>query len=76
MTWLPWLLLLALGAAAVWALGEHRAHLRWARRALRGDAEAKRPEGWLVRALRLEELFKAIERRAENEDEIRAVRSP
>ena len=73
MTWLPWLLLLALGAAAVWALGEHGAHLRWARRALRGDADAKRPQGWLVRALQLEELFMAIERRAENEDEIRAA---
>lgn len=73
MTWLPWLLLLALGAAAVWGLGEHGAHLRWARRALRGDAEAKRPQGWLVRALRLEELFIAIEGRAENEGEIRAA---
>ena len=73
MTWLPWLLLLALGAAAVWALGEHRAHPRWARRALRGDADARRPQGWLVRALRLEDLFMAIERRAENEDEIRAA---
>ncbi len=73
MTWLPWLLLLALGAAAVWALGEHQAHLRWARRTLRGDADARRPQGWLVRALRLEDLFMAIERRAENEDEIRAA---
>lgn len=73
MNWLPWLLLFAFGAAAVWALGEHAAHLRWARRALRGDTEARRPSGWLVRALRLEELFKAVERRAKNEDELRAA---
>jgi len=73
MTWLPWLLLFALGAAAAWAMGQHGAHLRWARRALRGDVSAQRPQGWLVRALQLEELFMAIERRAENEDEIRAA---
>ena len=64
MTWLPWLLLFALGAAAAWAMGQHGAHLRWARRALRGDVSAQRPQGWLVRALQLEELFMAIERRA------------
>ena len=34
---------------------------------------APRPQGWLVRKLRLEELFIAIERRAANEGEIRAA---
>jgi signal transduction histidine kinase len=73
MTWLPWTLLLALGAALLWALAELAANLRWARRALRGDGAGPRPRGWLVRLLRLEELFAAIEQQAANEDEHRAA---
>ncbi|MFM8550577.1 MAG: sensor histidine kinase [Verrucomicrobiota bacterium] len=73
MTWIPWLLLLALGAAAGWAFASLAAHLRWARRSLRGDAGARRPDGWLVRALRLGELFAAIESRAADEEERRAA---
>jgi hypothetical protein len=72
MSWLPWLLLLALVVAAIWYFAEIASHVRWARRALLADGGAPRPQGWLVRKLRLEELFIAIERRAANEDEIRA----
>ena len=71
MSWLPWLLLLALVVTAVWCFAEIGGHLRWARRALLADGGAPRPQGWLVRKLRLEELFVAIERRAANESEIR-----
>ena len=73
MNWLPWMLLLALGAAHLWAFAEIAANLRWARRALRGDGALPRPRGWLVHMLRLEELFAAIEHRAANEDEHRAA---
>ena len=73
MSWLPWLLLLALVVAAVWYFAEIASHVRWARRALLADGAAPRPQGWLVRKLRLEELFVAIERRAANEGEIRAA---
>ena len=73
MSWLPWLLLLALVVAAVWCFAEIAGHVRWARRALLADGGAPRPQGWLVRKLRLEELFVAIERRAANEGEIRAA---
>jgi len=73
MNWLPWLLLLALGAAHLWAFAALAANLRWARRALRGDGALPRPRGWLVRVMRLEELFSAIENRAANEDELRAA---
>jgi signal transduction histidine kinase len=73
MSWLPWLLLLALVAAAVWCFAEIGGHVRWARRALLTDDAGPRPQGWLVRKLRLEELFVGIERRAANEGEIRAA---
>jgi len=73
MTWLPWLLLLALGAAAVWVFATVASHVRWARRTLLAGDAGPRPQGWLVRKLRLEELFVAIEGRAENEGEIRAA---
>jgi signal transduction histidine kinase len=73
MTWFPWLLLLALVVAAVWYLAESARHVRWARRALLADTASPRPQGWLVRKLRLEELFVAIERRAANDSEIRAA---
>ena len=73
MTWLPWLLLLALGAGAVGVLVTVAAHVRWARRTLSAGDAGPRPQGWLVRRLRLEELFIAIERRAENEGELRAA---
>jgi signal transduction histidine kinase len=73
MSWLPWLLLLALVAAAVWCFAEIAGHVRWARRALLSDDAGPRPQGWLVRKLRLEELFVGIERRAANEGEIRAA---
>jgi PAS domain S-box-containing protein len=73
MSWLPWLLLLALVVAAVWYFAEIASHVRWARRALLADGSATRPQGWLVRKLRLEELFVAIERRAASEGEIRAA---
>lgn len=73
MSWLPWLLLLALVVAAAWCFAEIAGHVRWARRALLADGGAPRPGGWLVRKLRLEELFVAIERRAANEGEIRAA---
>ena len=73
MSWLPWLLLLALVAAAVWCFAEIAGHVRWARRALLSDDAGPRPQGWLVRKLRLEELFVGIERRAANEAEIRAA---
>jgi two-component system phosphate regulon sensor histidine kinase PhoR len=73
MSWLPWLLLLALVAAAVWCFAEIAGHVRWARRALLTDDAGPRPQGWLVRKLRLEELFVGIERRAANEGEIRAA---
>jgi len=73
MSWLPWLLLLALGVVAAWCFAEIAGHVRWARRALLGDGAAPRPRGWLVRVLRLEELFVAIEGRAANEGEIRAA---
>ena len=73
MSWLPWLLLLALVAAAVWCFAEIAGHVRWARRALLTDDAGPRPQGWLVRKLRLEELFVGIERRAANESEIRAA---
>ncbi|MEY3853660.1 MAG: hypothetical protein RI910_2640, partial [Verrucomicrobiota bacterium] len=70
MTWLPWLLLFALGAGAVWGFATIAAHVRWARRTLLAADAGPRPQGWLVRKLRLEELFIAIEGRAENEGEI------
>jgi hypothetical protein len=73
MTWLPWLLLFALGAGAVWGFATVAAHVRWARRTLLAADAGPRPQGWLVRRLRLEELFIAIEGRAENEGEIRAA---
>jgi signal transduction histidine kinase len=73
MSWLPWLLLLALALAAVWCFAEIAGHVRWARRALLTDDAGPRPQGWLVRKLRLEELFVGIERRAANEGEIRAA---
>jgi signal transduction histidine kinase len=73
MTWLPWLLLFALGAGAVWGFATVTAHVRWARRTLLAADAGPRPQGWLVRKLRLEELFIAIEGRAENEGEIRAA---
>ncbi len=73
MSWLPWLLLFALVVAAVWYFAEIASHVRWARRALLTDGGAPRPQGWLVRKLRLEELFVAIERRAASEGEIRAA---
>jgi signal transduction histidine kinase len=73
MSWLPWLLLLALAIAAAWCFAEIASHVRWARRALLSDEAGPRPQGWLVRKLRLEELFIGIERRAANEGEIRAA---
>ena len=73
MSWLPWLLLLALVVAAIWYFAEIAGHMRWARRALLAEGGAPRPQGWLVRKLRLEELFIAIERRAASEGEIRAA---
>ena len=73
MSWLPWLLLLALVVAAVWCFAEIAGHVRWARRALLADGGAPRPQGWLVRKLRLEELFVAIERRAANEGELATI---
>jgi two-component system phosphate regulon sensor histidine kinase PhoR len=73
MSWLPWLLLLALIGAVAWCFAEIGRHVRWARRALLAEGAAARPEGWLVRRLRLEELFVAIERRAADEGEIRAA---
>ena len=73
MSWLPWLLFLAVVAIASWAVSEIARCVRWARRALlRGDSTA-RPRGWLVQALRLEELFVSIESRSANESEIRAA---
>lgn len=73
MSWLPWLLLLAVVATAAWAVSEIARCVHWARRALlRGDSTA-RPRGWLVQSLRLEELFVAIESRSANESEIRAA---
>lgn len=73
MSWLPWLLFLAVVAIASWAVSEIARCVRWARRALlRGDSTA-RPHGWLVQALRLEELFVSIESRSANESEIRAA---
>lgn len=73
MSWLPWLLLFAFVAIAAWCLAEVASHVRWARRALLSGEASTRPQGWLVRRLRLEELFVAIERRAANEGEIRAA---
>jgi signal transduction histidine kinase len=73
MSWLPWLLLLALIGAVAWCLAEIAGHVRWARRALLADGGAPRPQGWLARRMRLEELFVAIERRAADEGEIRAA---
>lgn len=73
MSWIPWLLLLAFALGVAWCFAEIASHVRWARRALLADGGAPRPHGWLVRKLRLEELFIAIERRAVNESEIRAV---
>jgi signal transduction histidine kinase len=73
MSWLPWLLLLVLIGVAAWCFAEIGSHLRWARRALLADDVGPRPQGWLARQLRLEELFVGIERRAANEGEIRAA---
>lgn len=73
MSWLPWLLLLALFIIVAWCFVQIAGHVRWARRALLAEGMAPRPQGWLVRKLRLEELFAAIERRAANEGEIRAA---
>jgi signal transduction histidine kinase len=72
MTWLPWLLLLALGAATLWGYSTVATHVRWARRALLTKGDTPRPQGWLVHKLQLEELFDAIERRADGEGELRA----
>ena len=72
MTWLPWLLLLALGAATLWGYSTVATHVRWARRALLTKGHTPRPQGWLVHKLQLEELFDAIERRADGEGELRA----
>ena len=54
MTWLPWLLLLALAAAAVYVFATVASHVRWARRTLLAADAGARPQGWLVRKLRLE----------------------
>lgn len=72
MSWLPWFLLVAFAAAVGWCYTEIARHVRWARRALRAGEVVPRPEGWLVRQLRLEELFLAIEGRAADEGALRA----
>ena len=73
MSWIPWLLLLAIAVLFGWALAEIGRCVRWARRAmLRGEA-SERPRGWLVRTMRLDELFLSIESRSANESEIRAA---
>jgi len=73
MTWLPWTLL-ALGLGLLgWCVSELVRCLRWSRRALLGPHEAPRPTGWLIRWLRLDELFSAIEGRAVTEAEIRSA---
>jgi len=41
MSWLPWLLLLALVVTAVWYLAEIASHVRWARRALLAEGGAR-----------------------------------
>jgi signal transduction histidine kinase len=61
MSWLPWMLLAALGVVLGWAANELGRSLRWTRRALRGET-AGRPKGPLVRMLMLDELFDAAER--------------
>ena len=73
MTWLPWLLLLAVVATAGWALSEIAHCVHWARRALLRGESTTRPRGWLVQSLKLEELFVSIESRTANESEIRAA---
>ena len=73
MTWLPWILLIALTVATAWCVTEINRSIRWARRALlRGDA-TDRPTGYLASALKLNELFLSIESRALTESEIRAA---
>ncbi len=67
MSWLPWVLLVALTAVLGWAAGELGRSLRWTRRALRGEP-AGRPKGALIRLLALDELFDAAERSAVAEE--------
>lgn len=71
MLWLPWLLL-ALGVGLLgWCVSELSRCLRWSRRALLGGSNPPKPTGWLIRWLRLDELFRAIEGRTLTESEIR-----
>lgn len=70
MIWLPWLLL-AFGLGLLgWCLAELGRCLHWSRRALAGGSQPPRPAGWLIRWLRLDELFTAIEGRALTERDI------
>ena len=73
MTWVPWILLVALLALAGWCSTELSRCLTWARRTLLRGEPARRPEGWLVSRLGLDELLRAVEQRAGGEGEIRAA---
>ena len=73
MTWLPWMLLAGGLGLLGWCVAELARCLRWSRRALLGGNDTPRPTGWLIRRLRLDELFSAIEGRAVTEAEIRSA---
>ena len=75
MSWIPWLLLFAIVMLFGWALAEIGRCVRWARRAMLRGETSERPRGWLVRSMRLDELFLSIESRTANESEIRAAAS-
>ncbi len=73
MTWLPWTLLAGGLCLSGWCVAELLRCLRWSRRALLGAPAEARPTGWLIRRLRLDELFSAIEGRTLTETEIRSA---
>lgn len=72
MSWLPWVLIVALTVVLGWAAGELGRSLRWTRRALRGEP-AGRPRGALIRLLALDELFDAAEKSAGAEEAVQAA---
>jgi len=67
-------MILAIGLGLVgWCVAELGHCLRWCRRSLLGGGSSVRPHGWLIRWLKLDELFTAIEGRTLTEAEIRSA---
>ncbi len=73
MGWLPWILLFALALSFFWCLAEITRCLRWARQALLRTDSSARPQSWLIRQLKIDDLFSVIENRALTEEQIKAA---